>query len=123
MAPNNHRHCDSYPRACCKRYADLERQMDISKTVQVALLGEVPATLRFLYVSHEGNDLYFHAVFTDDATEDHIESANCVLTEVSAACPLNTKITDKIEKNSLLPWKINNGENLMYLRYGELDNA
>ncbi|EIF51639.1 hypothetical protein [Sulfurovum sp. AR] len=97
--------------------------MDIARRVQIALLGEVPPTLRFLYVSFNGDQLNFHAVFTDDATEDHIESANCVLTEVSSACPLNTKIKEKIEKNSDLPWKINNGENLMYLRYGELSDV
>ena len=97
--------------------------MDIAKTVQVALLGEVPSTLRFLYVSLKGNQLDFHAVFTDEATVEHIESAKCVLTEVTAACPLDTKVNERIEKSSKAPWKIKNGENLMYLRYGELTDS
>lgn len=97
--------------------------MDISKTVQVAMLGEVPSTLRFLYVSLVNGQLNFHAVFSDEATEEHLESASCVLTEVIAACPGNTIVNETIEKDSTRPWKIGNGENLMYLRYGELSNA
>jgi hypothetical protein len=97
--------------------------MNIARTVQVAMLGEAPSTLRFLYVSMAGSQLNFHAVFTDDATDDHLESASCVLTEVLASCPLNTTLNESIEKNSSQPWKIDGGENLMYLRYGELSNA
>lgn len=97
--------------------------MDIARTVQVAMLGEVPPTLRFLYVSLSNNQLSFHAVFSNDATDDHIESASCVLTEVLAACPVNTVLDETIEKDSKRPWKIGGGENLMYLRYGELSNA
>lgn len=97
--------------------------MNIARIVQVAMLGEVPATLRFLYVSLIDKQLNFHAVFTNDATEIHLESAECVLTEVIAACPIGIEINECIEKDSYRPWKINGGESLMYLRYGELDNA
>jgi hypothetical protein len=97
--------------------------MDIARTVQVAMLGEVPSTLRFLYVSLSENQLNFHAVFTDDATEEHLESARCVLTEVLASCSMGTTLNESIEKDGSRPWKINGGENLMYLRYGELSNA
>lgn len=97
--------------------------MNIAGTVQIAMLGEVPSTLRFLYVSLVDNCLYFHAVFTNEATDDHLESASCVLTEVIASCPRDIELNECIERNSDTPWKINGGENLMYLRYGELDNA
>jgi hypothetical protein len=97
--------------------------LDISKTVQIAMLGEVPATLRFLYVSLADNELTFHAVFTDDATEEHLESASCVLTEILASCPMNTELDETIEKDSKRTWRIGSGENLMYLRYGELSNT
>ncbi len=97
--------------------------MNIERTVQVALLGEVPSTLRFLYVSLNDKRLSFHAVFSDDAIEDHLESASCVLTEVVAACPMGIEVCESIEIDGDRPWKINGGENLMYLRYGELENA
>lgn len=97
--------------------------MNIERIVQIAMLGEVPSTLRFLYVSLVANRLNFHAVFTNEATDDHLESASCVLSEVIASCPVNIKLSECIERNSESPWKINGGENLMYLRYGELDNA
>lgn len=87
------------------------------------MLGEVPPTLRYLYASLESGTLNFHAVFTDDATDDHLESASCVLTEVLAGCPRSTPLNEKIERNGSIPWKIGTGENLLYLRYGELDNA
>lgn len=97
--------------------------MDIAKIVQVAMLGEVPPTLRFLYVSLKEKQLTFHAVFTDEATERHLESARCVSTEVLAACPGDTVLKESVEVNSHCPWRIGNGENLMYLRLGELSNA
>ncbi|MDD1795402.1 hypothetical protein LRP50_19915 [Enterovibrio sp. ZSDZ42] len=87
------------------------------------MLGEVPPTLRYVYASLESGMLSFHAVFTDDATDDHLESASCVLTEVLADCPATTQLCEKIERNSAAPWKIGTGENLLYLRYGELDNV
>ena len=96
---------------------------DLARSVQIALLGEVPSTLRFLYVYLKDGVLYFHAVFTSEATDEHLESANCVLTELSAAWVSNDNVNYKIERNDSIPWKINGGENLMYLRYGELENA
>lgn len=87
------------------------------------MLGEVSHTLRFLYVSLIDNKLSFHAVFTDDATDDHFESASCVLTEIIASCPRNVVLNEIIERDSKKPWKIGGGDNLMYLRYGELSHA
>ncbi|MEQ4619347.1 MAG: hypothetical protein ABN482_15085 [Corticimicrobacter sp.] len=95
----------------------------LSRVVQLAMLGEVPHTLRFLYVSLIGQQLNFHAVFTDDASEDHIESAHRVLTEVMTNCPAHLSVHENIECNSAQPWKIDSGEHLMYLRYGELSTA
>ena len=97
--------------------------IDIAKSVQKAMLGEVPSTLRYVYASLESGTLNFHAVFTNDATDEHLESASCVLTEVLADCPVTTQLNEKIERNSSAPWKIGAGENLLYLRYGELANA
>lgn len=96
---------------------------DIARRVQLAMLGEVPHTLRFLYVSLATHHLNFHAVFTDDATDDHLESASRILTEIYADCPANIRINERIERDSAAPWKIGNGQDLMYLRYGELSLA
>ncbi|PWF25586.1 hypothetical protein DD235_03115 [Corticimicrobacter populi] len=97
--------------------------MHLSRAVQLAMLGEVPHTLRFLYVSLIDQQLNFHAVFTDDASEDHIESAHRVLTEIMTHCPAHLSVNEKIELDSAQPWKIGLGEHLMYLRYGELSPA
>jgi hypothetical protein len=99
------------------------RYVNIARVVQVALLSEVPPTLRFLYASLNGNKLHYHAVFTSDATDGDLECASVVLTEVIAACPANIELDEKIERNSDLPWKIGNGENLLYLRHGELSDT
>ena len=103
--------------------SDNVASMDIARRVQIAMLGEVPHTLRFLYVSLTDNILNFHAVFTDDATDDHLESASCVLTEIIASCPHNVALNEMIERDSNKPWKIGDSDNLMYLRYGELSHA
>jgi hypothetical protein len=95
--------------------------MDICRYVQVALLGEVPPTLRFIYANLAERTLHFHAVFVDDAPEDHFECASVALTEILASCPLGTTVVEKIERDSRVPWKINGGKDLMFLRYGELD--
>ena len=97
--------------------------MDIARTVQVAMLGEVPSTLRFLYVSLKDGKLNFHAVFAVEATEQHLESARCVSTEIFASCPLGTILNEKIEVDSGMSWRIGDGEDLMYLRFGELHHG
>jgi len=97
--------------------------MDIAKIVQIALLGEVPPTLRFLYVYVQDSTLSFHAVFTDDAPERHIECASVVLTEILASCPANIKLNEMIIRDSAISWKLNGGQNLLYLRYGELSDT
>lgn len=95
----------------------------LERTVQVALLGEVPPTLRFLYVGPDNEDLSFHAVFSSDATDEHLESAEIVFTEISASCPYEIKGPVIIEKNDNIPWKKDGGEHLMYLRWGELTDT
>lgn len=97
--------------------------MDIAKSVQRALLGEVPSTLRFVYAHIDGSTLYFHAVFTDDATEEHLECASAALTEVIADCPTDIQREEKIERNSNLPWRIGTGEHLLFLRNGEFSDT
>ncbi len=97
--------------------------MDLNRIVQVALIGEVPSTLRFLYVSFKNNTLYYYSVFSDDATEDHLESAGCVCTEILSHCPWDSKLEEKVELDSKKHWKIDDGKDLMYLRYGELKDT
>jgi len=89
--------------------------MEISKVVQIALLGQVPPTLRFIFASYENAVPNFVAIFDDNATEDLLECARVVCTEVLASCPHNTKLVEKIEIDSRTPWKINGGENLLFL--------
>jgi len=97
--------------------------MDLAKSIQRALLGEVPPTLRFLYAKLEDNTLHYHAVFTDDATDNHLECASVALTEVLADCDASIQLNEKIERNSSMPWKQGTGENLYFLRYGELSGT
>jgi hypothetical protein len=94
--------------------------IDIPRSVQRALLGEVPATLRFVYAYFDGNVLHYHAVFTDDATDEEVECAHVALAEVISDCPPGIRVQERIERNSLLHWRIGTGENLLFLRYGEL---
>jgi hypothetical protein len=95
---------------------------DIARTVQIAMLGEVPSTLRFLYVSLSDDRLNFFATFDDEATDEHLEAARRISTEVLASCPGGTVLNERIEQDSHRPWKIGTGENLMYLRFGELSD-
>jgi hypothetical protein len=97
--------------------------VDIGKSVQRALIGEVPATLRFVYAHVRDNTLYFRAVFTDDATEDHLECARAACTEVLADCAWGTRLEEVVERDGTVPWKVQGGENLWVLRYGELDDT
>lgn len=97
--------------------------VNIPHIVQKAMLGEVPATLRFLYVHLSSNTLYYRAVFTDDATDEHLECASVVLTEILASCPASTQLEESIERNSSMHWKVGSGENLLFLRHGELSDT
>lgn len=98
-------------------------QSELALFVQKALLGEVPSTLRFVYAHIENGTLYYRAVFTDDATEDHLECASVVLTEISAGLPSNIQLEESIECNSSTPWRVGTGAHLLFLRYGELENT
>jgi len=101
----------------------LMNNQDLARIVQIAMIGAVPPTLRFLYASYENEKFRYHAVFTDEATEDHLECGSCILTEIYSAFSHNPEEEIIIEKNSNKPWKINEGRNLLYLRYGELENT
>jgi hypothetical protein len=93
--------------------------MDLSKVVQIAMLGEVPPTLRFLYVDIEDRTLFFQAVFSVEASDEHLECASVIATEVIAACPSDTKLEEVIERNSQKPWRLER-KSPKFLRYGEL---
>ncbi|ACA88101.1 hypothetical protein [Shewanella woodyi] len=96
--------------------------VNIPQSVQKALLGEVPATLRFLYAHISSGTLHYRAVFTDDATDEHLECASVVLTELLADCPSNIQLEESIERNSSIHWRIGSGEHLLFLRHGELSD-
>ena len=95
----------------------------LGASVQKALLGEVPPTLRFLYAHLIDGTLYFRAVFTDDAPDEHLDCARTVCTEVLASCEPQTQLEEIIERDEKAPWKVGTGENLWFLRYGELADA
>lgn len=96
---------------------------EVGRAVQLALLGEVPPTLRFVYASLRDGTLYFRAVFTNDASDDHLECARTTCTEVLTYCPPNTRLEEVVERNESAPWKVAGGENLWFLRYGELNDT
>jgi len=98
-------------------------QNDLSRTFQIASLGEIPSSLRFIYASLK-NDVYrFHACFSDEATDDEMECASRISAEIIASFDRVAEIhmEEKIERRSELPWKIEDGRDLLYLRYGELE--
>jgi hypothetical protein len=97
--------------------------VNIPQSVQKALLGEVPATLRFLYAHISSGTLHYRAVFTDEATDDHLECASVALTEVLADCPSEIQLKEVIERNSTVHWRVGSGENLLFLRHGELSDT
>jgi hypothetical protein len=67
--------------------------------------------------------LFFRAVFTDDASEDHLECARVACTEVLAQCPPETQLEEIVERNETAPWKGASTEDLLFLRYGELSDT
>ncbi|WP_068993915.1 hypothetical protein [Kangiella sediminilitoris] len=97
--------------------------VNIPQIIQKAMLGEVPATLRFLYAYMSSDTLHFRAVFTDDAPDDHLECASVVLAEVLACFSSEIKLHESIERDSYAHWKVGSGENLLFLRYGELSDT
>lgn len=97
--------------------------MELARSIQKALIGEVPPTLRFLYAKIENNVLHYHAVFTEDATDEHLECASVALTEILADCDSSIELNEKIERNGSLPWRQGNGNNLYFLRHGELSDT
>ena len=94
---------------------------DLARAVQIALIGEVPPSLRFIDAKLESGVLSFRAVFDKSATEDHLECARVVCTEVLAKCPDGTKLEETIEVDNTTPWP--RSESLQYLRYGELSDT
>ena len=95
---------------------------DINRIVQNALLGQVPPTLRYVHAYIENNVLFFNACLTDDATEEHLVAVSLVVAEIVADLDSSIQLVESIEINSTAPWKIGNGSNLMFLRYGELSD-
>ena len=96
------------------------KSTEFDERVKIALLGEIPPTLRFLYAYLENNIFYFNAVFIDDAENEHLECARTAATEIEAGLPKDIEFKELIEKDSKKPWKVNDGKGLFYLRYGEL---
>ena len=96
---------------------------NLALSIQKALIGEVPSTLRFLYAKIESNTLHYHAVFTDEATDEHLECASVALTEIIADCDASIQLNETIERNSEIPWRQGTGENLYFLRHGELSDT
>ena len=83
----------------------------------------MPSTLRFLYAKIENDTLHYHAVFTDVATDDDLECASVALTEIIADCDVNIRLDERIDRNSAMPWQQGTGEDLCFLRYGELGDT
>ncbi|MGR2739664.1 hypothetical protein ACUY1T_14535 [Billgrantia sp. Q4P2] len=80
------------------------KNTDLALSIQRALLGEVPPTLRFLYAHIDNGTLHYRAVFTDDAIDDHLECASVALTEIIADLPSDIQLEERIERDSSVPW-------------------
>jgi hypothetical protein len=96
-------------------------QQSVALAAQIALLGEVPASLRFVEVKLDQGTLWFRAVFDSSATDDHLECASVVCAEIIAACPSDTVLEESIEIDSAVPWP--RSEYLVFLRHGELSDT
>lgn len=98
---------------------------EIRLAFQNASLGEIPASLRFVYANYDKHlhAYHFHACYTNEATDDDLECARNISTEMLSHYSdiLNMKITEDVIKDSEKPWKIDGGFHLLYLRHGELD--
>jgi uncharacterized protein (DUF2336 family) len=93
---------------------------NIRLAVQRALLGEVPSSLRFIYAHTEDKTLHFHAVFTENAPDKHLECASRASTELIADYPADFSLVENIVRSDRMYWKIGDGSNLHFLRYGEM---
>lgn len=96
-------------------------QQSVALAAQRALIGEVPASLRFVEVRLDQKILWFRAVFDSSATDDHLECASAACAEIIAACPPDTELEESIEVDSAAPWP--RSEYLVFLRHGELSDT
>ena len=96
-----------------------EDSMELSLSVQRALLGQVPPSLRFIRASISSETLRFVAVLDEQATESHIDALSCAVAEVVSDFP-SIALDESIEINPEASWKHPEDCELMYLRYGEL---
>ncbi len=98
---------------------------DLFNVFQIASLGEMPPSLRFIYAKLTSNVYRFRACYADDASEDEMECASSISTEIigSIGNIVEIEIQEIIKKSSGRPWKVNKGKGLMYLRYGELEGC
>ena len=71
-----------------------ENQLRIA--AQIALLGEVPATLRSVSITTQEKTLIFRAILQDGASEDDRESLTCVATEILASLPSDLMVEEDI---------------------------
>lgn len=87
---------------------------------QTALLGEVPASLRFFRVWLQGNALVAKAVFDETATSEHIDCAHVAITEILAGLPSQTTLSETVVVDSQADWHDGPDGSLVYLRHGEM---
>lgn len=95
-------------------------KQDIRIAAQKAMLGEVPSSLRFVYASETAEGaVRVTAVLDSSATEDHLDCVHCFCAEIIAGYPFSTPYEEYIEISDARPWKIGDGSDLVFLRYGE----
>ncbi|WP_133406884.1 hypothetical protein [Parashewanella tropica] len=97
--------------------------MDIHRIVQIALLGQVPPTLRCVYSNLTDNVFEFNALFIENTPQEHVAAIDEALTEISSHFSSSVKVVHSFQFSNTAPWKIGDGSNLVYLRFGELSDT
>lgn len=73
--------------------AENERRCEVLLSIQKALLGEIPPSLRAVTVSWNETDLKFFCYFDGPISEEDKESMSCVETELIADLPEDNNIS------------------------------
>jgi hypothetical protein len=97
--------------------------VDLRLSALRAFIGEIPSTLRFIYLSFADNRLSFKAVFDSTASDAHLECASTICAEILSDCPPDSGLDESIVRNSGCHWKEGDGTGLVYLRFGEMDRG
>ena len=74
----------------------MNREHELRLKAQIALLGEVPASLRSVSIAAAPKAVSFRAILTTDASEGDREALSCAATEFIAQFDSDTSLNEQI---------------------------